>query len=149
MGRWCSPRHSGGAPGSIATVGDPYVAPGKFGFLRCPDIATRLETAEARLKELGALMERSGGGLGGGAVNTFVYRPDMDGVEAELKALKATSAEKNCHRRPAEAAGQAGTGHGADPLSGCRGLGGSAETAEAECRAADGSAIIRASRPTP
>jgi hypothetical protein len=41
-------------------------------------------------------MERSGSGVGGGTVNMFVYRPDMDGVEAELKALSQTAAEKNC-----------------------------------------------------
>jgi hypothetical protein len=86
----------GGCAGLTATVGDPYIAPGKFDFLRCPDLATRLQTAEARHKELLALMERSGSGVGGSAVNMFVYRPDMDGVEAELKALKATAAEKNC-----------------------------------------------------
>jgi hypothetical protein len=86
----------GGCAGLTATVGDPYIAPGKFSFLRCPDLATRLETAEARHRELQALMERSGGGVGGNAVNAFVYRPDMDGVEAELKALKAAAAEKNC-----------------------------------------------------
>jgi hypothetical protein len=86
----------GGCAGLTATVGDPYVAPGKFGFLRCPDLATRLETAEARHRELLALMERSSSGVGGGAVKMFVYRPDMDGVEAELKALKQTAAEKNC-----------------------------------------------------
>jgi hypothetical protein len=86
----------GGCAGLTATVGDPYVAPGKFGFLRCPDLATRLQTAEARHRELLALMERSGSGVGGSTVNMFVYRPDMDGVEAELKALKATAAEKNC-----------------------------------------------------
>jgi hypothetical protein len=86
----------GGCAGLTATVGDPYIAPGKFDFLRCPDLATRLQNAEARHKELLALMERSSAGVGGGAVNMFVYRPDMDGVEAELKALKATAAEKNC-----------------------------------------------------
>jgi hypothetical protein len=86
----------GGCAGLTATVGDPYVAPGKFGFLRCPDLATRLQTAEARHRELLALMERSGPGVGGSTVNMFVYRPDMDGVEAELKALKETAAEKNC-----------------------------------------------------
>jgi hypothetical protein len=86
----------GGCAGLTATVGDPYVAPGKFSFLRCPDLATRLQTAEARQRELQALMDRSGGGVSGGAVNAFVYRPDLDGVEAELKALKATAAEKNC-----------------------------------------------------
>jgi hypothetical protein len=86
----------GGCAGLTATVGDPYVAPGKFNFLRCQDLATRLETAEARQRELQALIERSGSGFGGGAVNAFVYRPDLDGVEAELKALRQTAAEKNC-----------------------------------------------------
>jgi hypothetical protein len=86
----------GGCAGLTATVGDPYIAPGKFDFLRCPDLATRLQTAEARHRELLALMERSASGVGGSAVNMFVYRPDMDGVEAELKSLKATAASKNC-----------------------------------------------------
>jgi hypothetical protein len=102
----------GGCAGLTATVGDPYIAPGKFGFLRCPDLATRLETTEARYRELQALMERSGGGLGGGAVNAFVYRPDMDGVEAELKALKATSAEKNCPADPPKLPGKPEPGMG-------------------------------------
>ena len=55
--------------GCAETFGDPYVAPGKFRFLRCPDIAARQDTAEARHMELLALMERSGAGAGGGAVN--------------------------------------------------------------------------------
>jgi hypothetical protein len=86
----------GGCAGLTATMGDPNVAPGKFSFLRCPDLATRLETTEARHRELLALMERSGSGVSGGAVNMFVYGPDMDWVEAELKALKQTAAEKDC-----------------------------------------------------
>ena len=86
----------GGCAGVMETVGDPYVAPGKFRFLRCPDIAARQDTAEARHKELLALMERSGAGAGGGAVNTLVYGPDMNNVEAELRALRQTAAEKNC-----------------------------------------------------
>jgi hypothetical protein len=86
----------GGCAGLTATMGDPNVAPGKFSFLRCPDLATRLETAEGRQRELQALMDRSGSGVSGNAVNMFVYRPDLDGVEAELKALKQAAAEKNC-----------------------------------------------------
>jgi hypothetical protein len=85
-----------GCAGLTATMGDPNIAPGKFSFLRCPDLATRLVTAEARQRELQALMDRSSSGVGGGAVNMFVYRPDIDWVEAELKALKQTAAEKNC-----------------------------------------------------
>jgi hypothetical protein len=102
----------GGCAGLTATVGDPYVAPGKFSFLHCPDLATRLETTEARHRELQALMERSGSGVGGGAVNAFVYRPDMDGVEAELKALKATFAEKNCSDAPPKPPGKPEPGMG-------------------------------------
>ena len=82
--------------GCAETFGDPYVAPGKFRFLRCPDIAVRLDTTEARHKELLALMERSGSGIGGGAVNMFVYGPDVSNVEAELRELHQTAAEKNC-----------------------------------------------------
>jgi len=84
--------------GCAETFGDPYVAPGKFRFLRCPDIAARQDTAEARHTELLALMERSGAGAGGGggAVNTFVYGPDLNNVEAELRALQQTAADKNC-----------------------------------------------------
>src|SRR4051794_17126429 len=89
-----------GCAGLTATVGDPYIAPGKFRFLRCLDLATRLETSEARQRELQALMERSGSGVSGGAVNMFVYGPDMNGVEAELKALTGAAAEKNCSNTP-------------------------------------------------
>src|ERR1700681_2622002 len=81
----------GGCAGVMETVGDPYVAPGKFRFLRCPDIAARQDTAEARQTELLALMERSG--VGGGAFNTFVYGPDLNNVEAELRALQQSREE--------------------------------------------------------
>jgi hypothetical protein len=86
----------GGCAGVMETVGDPYVAPGKFHFLKCPDLATRLDAAEARHKELLALMERSGNGVGGGAVNMLVYQPDVNNIEAELRALQQAAAEKNC-----------------------------------------------------
>jgi hypothetical protein len=86
----------GGCAGVMETVGDPYVAPGKFHFLHCPDLAERLQTAEARYKELAALMDRSGSGAGGGAVNMFVYQPDLDKTGAEVRAVKQTMAEKNC-----------------------------------------------------
>jgi len=102
----------GGCAGLSQTVGDPYVAPGKFDFLRCPDIATRLEAAEARHKELGALMERSGGGVGGGAVNMFVYQPDLSSNEAELRELKQVSAEKKCPANPTKAPGKPEPGMG-------------------------------------
>jgi hypothetical protein len=98
--------------GCAETFGDPYVAPGKFRFLRCPDIAARQDTAEARHTELLALMERSGAGVGGGAVNTFVYGPDLNNVEAELRALQQTAAEKNCPVNTTKAPGKPEPGMG-------------------------------------
>jgi hypothetical protein len=98
--------------GCAETIGDPYVAPGKFRFLRCPDIAAGQDTAEARHTELLALMERSGAGVGGGAVNTFVYGPDLNNVEAELRALQQTAAEKNCPANTTKAPGKPEPGMG-------------------------------------
>ena len=54
-------------------------------------------------EELGALMERSGNGVGGGAVNMFVYQPDVSSVEAELRELKQANADKKCPANAAKA----------------------------------------------
>jgi hypothetical protein len=86
----------GGCSTVADTFGDPYVAPGKYQFLRCEDLAKPLATAEARNQELHALMERAATGGGGTAVNWFVYEPDLKGVEADLRLLRQTAAEKKC-----------------------------------------------------
>jgi hypothetical protein len=46
---------------------------------RANSVSARQDTAEARHTKLLALLERSGAGVGGGAVNTFVYGPDLTG----------------------------------------------------------------------
>jgi hypothetical protein len=86
----------GGCATAYETVGDPYVSPGKFNFLRCEDIAKRLAVAESRDRELRGLMVRANDGIGGGAVNVFVYTPDLLGVDAELRLLRRTAGEKRC-----------------------------------------------------
>jgi hypothetical protein len=87
--------------GCAETVGDTYATP-----LRCPDIAARQDTAEARHKELLTLLERSGDGVGGRAIATFVYGPDLNNVETELQALQQTAAEKNCPANTTKAPGK-------------------------------------------
>ena len=77
-------------------VGDPYLAPGKFQFLKCEDIAKRLVTAQSREQELHVLMERAGTDTGGTAIGWFVYTPDLKNVEAELRALRVAAGEKRC-----------------------------------------------------
>jgi hypothetical protein len=82
------------------TIGDPYAAPGKFQYLRCDDIMRRITNNENREKELHKLMDRSSAGLGGGAVNVFVYGPDLESVEADLRQLRVTAGEKRCADEP-------------------------------------------------
>jgi hypothetical protein len=86
----------GGCTTAYETVGDPFVSPGKFTYLRCEDIAKRVAAAETRDRELRALMDKANNGVGGSTVNFFVYAPDLDGVEAELRLLHRTAGEKRC-----------------------------------------------------
>jgi len=86
----------GGCAASLDVIGDPFVAPAKFQFLRCQDIAARLTAAQARDKELRTLMDRAETSTGGSAVNMFVYGPDVQTVKSEIRQLRATAAEKKC-----------------------------------------------------
>ena len=78
------------------SVGDPFVQPGKYDFLRCQEIAGQLVSMEARSKELHELMDKANAGFGGSAVNLFVYRPDLAEVDASITLLRKTSDEKRC-----------------------------------------------------
>src|ERR1700758_3945319 len=51
------------------SVGDPFVQPGKYDFLRYQEIAQQLAGQEARSKELHELMDKANTGFGGSAVN--------------------------------------------------------------------------------
>jgi hypothetical protein len=93
----------GGCASSLNIVGDPLVAPGKFRFLRCADIAPRLVSTQAREQELRTLMNRSAAGTGGSTVNVLVYQPEYQSVQSELQQLKQEAAEKQCPE-PAKAA---------------------------------------------
>ena len=77
-------------------VSDPFVAPKKFQFLRCEDIAKRLVPTQAREQELRTLMDRSAAGTGGSTVNLLVYQPEYQTVQSELQQLKQEATEKNC-----------------------------------------------------
>ena len=93
----------GGCASSINIVGDPLVAPQKFQFLRCEDIAKRLVSTKAREQELRTLMDRSSAGTGGSTVNLLVYQPDYQQVTSELQQLKEAQVEKQCPPEPAKA----------------------------------------------
>jgi hypothetical protein len=78
------------------TVGEPFVQPGKYNFLRCQEIAQQITNFEARSKELHELTDKANSGSGGPAVNMFVYGPDLREVDASLRALRKASGEKRC-----------------------------------------------------
>jgi hypothetical protein len=93
----------GGCAPTLTAVRDPFVAPAKFHFLRCEDIAKRLVGTQAREQELRTLMDRSAAGTGGSTVNLLVYQPEYQSVQSELQQLKQEVVEKQCPE-PANAA---------------------------------------------
>ena len=97
----------GGCSTVQQTVGDPFVEPGKYQFLRCEDISKALVTNQNREQELLALMDRAHGGTGGSAVNMFVYEPDLQGVQADLRMLRQVAGEKRCSDEVLKAAPKA------------------------------------------
>lgn len=99
-----------GCTTSLNAISDPFVAPAKFQFLRCEDIAKRLAATEAREQELRALMDRAGASTGGSAVNMLVYQPDYQTVQSELRQLHEAEVEKQCLDETRKAGGKAGTG---------------------------------------
>jgi hypothetical protein len=86
----------GGCTTSLNIIGDPFMAPAKFQFLRCEDIAKRLVATQARERELRGLMDRASVDTGGSAVNMLVYQPDYRTVQSELRQLHETAADKQC-----------------------------------------------------
>ena len=81
---------------TLEDAGNLYLAPGKFDFLKCPDLAKRSMEASAREKELTSLMDRANQDPAGPIVNALVYSTDLNTVRAELAQLRKTAAEKNC-----------------------------------------------------
>src|SRR5260221_590110 len=86
----------GGCSTSLNVVGDPFVAPAKFQFLRCEDIAKRRVATEAREHELRGLMDRASTDTGGAAVEMLVYQPDYQTVQSQLRQLPEAAGEKQC-----------------------------------------------------
>ncbi len=73
-----------------------WVEPGKYQFLKCPDLAARSLADSAREKQLMSLMERANQEAVGPVVNLMVYQSDLEQVRADLALLQRTSREKGC-----------------------------------------------------
>src|ERR1700720_576639 len=73
-----------------------FVQPGKYQFLKCPDLAQRSVAGSNREKELVSLMERANQDAAGPVVNAMVYSADLQQVRADLEELQAAIREKGC-----------------------------------------------------
>ena len=73
-----------------------WVQPGKYDFLKCPDLAKRWMDDSTQEKQLLSLMERADQEAVGPLVNLMVYRSDLEQVRADMALLQQTSHEKGC-----------------------------------------------------
>jgi hypothetical protein len=87
-----------GCAGGLDSIhtGNFFVQPGKYQFLKCPDLAQRSVAGSNREKELVGLMERANQDAAGPVVNAMVYSADLRQVRADLAELHATMREKGC-----------------------------------------------------
>ncbi len=81
-----------------------YAAPGKYDFLDCQSIATRLAAATAREAQLKDLIGRANEAAGGAIVSAMVYQDDYNTVRADVRALRKAADDKKCSAQPAPGA---------------------------------------------
>jgi hypothetical protein len=75
---------------------DLWVQPGKYDFLKCPDLASRWMSDSNQEKQLLSLMERANQEAVGPLINLTVYRADLEQLRADMVLLQRTSREKGC-----------------------------------------------------
>jgi hypothetical protein len=73
-----------------------WVQPGKYEFLKCPDLASRWISDSSQEKQLLSLMERADQEAVGPLVNWTVYRADLEQVRSDMVLLQRTAREKGC-----------------------------------------------------
>jgi hypothetical protein len=86
----------GGCAASGENAEDFYVAPGKYIFYDCKQLAGVAAYFEQRNKELEGLMARAKKGAGGELVSAMVYNSDYYSNLGELKDVRREQAEKKC-----------------------------------------------------
>lgn len=77
-------------------IGGILVAPGKYEFYNCAQLAVVAKPLAAREKELRGLMVRAGAGAGGNLISSIAYQPDYYQVHGELNEVRRAAAAKNC-----------------------------------------------------
>jgi len=88
----------GGCAGGIGSVYTPgfWVQPGKYEFLKCPELGRRSIETSDRERRLVSLMERANQDVAGPLINVGVYQVQLEQTRADLEELQRTSHEKGC-----------------------------------------------------
>jgi hypothetical protein len=96
LGAACAGLALAGCSSTFEHSGSLWAQPGKYDFLKCPDLAQRSIAASNREKELLSLMERADQDTVGPLVNAMVYSADLKQTRADLELLRQTAREKSC-----------------------------------------------------
>ena len=83
-----------------STAGRLLVAPDKFVFFSCPQIAIRAKTTANRIKEIEQLKAKAGTGLDGQLVSAMAYGTEHAELRGDLDELRRAAVEKTCKPIP-------------------------------------------------
>ncbi len=72
------------------------VVPGYYDTLTCTDLVAQFRSAEARVKELTSLMEKTSSSAGGPVVNALAYNTDYAKARAIQKYTEEAGRRKSC-----------------------------------------------------
>ena len=88
----------GGCAGGMQSVytTDIWVEPGKYEFLKCPDLARRSVDLSEAEKKLMSQMERANQDVAGPLINLAVYRVQLEQIRANIELVQRTAHEKGC-----------------------------------------------------
>jgi len=96
VGMLCAALALGACASDALHTGSFWVQPGKYDFLKCPDLVRISVTDTAREKELVGLMEKANQEAAGPFINLMVYRSDLEQVRADLALVQETAQRKGC-----------------------------------------------------
>ena len=81
-----------GCAGNSSFVDHALVMPSGFDPLTCPEVVAKYKASDARMKELAALMEKSGSPI----ANALAYDTEYATARANKRFAEQAAAKKNC-----------------------------------------------------
>jgi hypothetical protein len=89
----------GGCAGGMQSVytTDFWVEPGKYEFLKCPDLANTSVALSQNEQKLMSQMERAKQDVAGPLINVAVYQTQLEQTRASLDLVQRTAREKGCN----------------------------------------------------